>query len=327
MTRIEDLVAKETDIIAKHFQQNLHKPVKLKTLFQRALISTIHRVVCSCEYEPGDPEREEMIRLILRVIKGASDAISLTAKLPVKLVRLLYPTVVKNAAQFVDEMAEITAKKIREHQETFDLDNLRDIIDLYLQGGKYELLGERTLAQTVSMLQLDAVHTLSVALMFAIQYTVSHPCIQSRIQQEIDDVVGQSRLPSLADRQRMPFTEATIWEVLRVSLPFPCTLFHSALQDTTIKGFNVPKGAQVIANLYAAHMDPEIFQDPDKFMPERFLDKDGKLSGWNKVMPFGLGEFLFTRQPYIFLLVAIIHRGNSKQCAHLTYLSVDIVCI
>ena len=152
MTRIEDLVAKEVDIIAKHFQQNVYIPVKPKMLFRRALISTIHGVFYNSEYKTGDPEREEMLRLTMRVVKGVYDAILLTAKLPVPLVRLLYPKEVKNAAQSVDEFVEITAKKIREHQENFDPDNPRDVIDFYLQGGKYEQMGERTLAETLSMM-------------------------------------------------------------------------------------------------------------------------------------------------------------------------------
>ena len=46
---------------------------------------------------------------------------------------------------------------------------------------------------------------------------------------------------------------------------------------------------QVIANLYSAHMDPDVWPNPEKFIPERFLDDDGKFQEGNRVIPFSIG--------------------------------------
>jgi cytochrome P450 len=43
-------------------------------------------------------------------------------------------------------------------------------------------------------------------------------------------------------------------------------------------------------NLYAMHMDPNVWQDPTTFRPERFLDEAGRVSGSEKVIPFSIGE-------------------------------------
>ena len=52
---------------------------------------------------------------------------------------------------------------------------------------------------------------------------ILYPDIQSRIQQEIDNVVGRDREVTYADKVNMPFTDATIMEVRRIATPFPVT--------------------------------------------------------------------------------------------------------
>ena len=49
------------------------------------------------------------------------------------------------------------------------------------------------------------------------------------------------------------------------------------MEDTTLRGFFIPKGTTIFANFYAHHRNPEIFPEPETFKPERFLTADGKL--------------------------------------------------
>ena len=66
---------------------------------------------------------------------------------------------------------------------------------------------------------------------------------------------------------------------------------HSALNDTTFRGYTIPRSADIFANLYGVHMDPNIFPEPSKFRPNRFLDGEGKLIKTDLVIPFGVGAF------------------------------------
>ncbi len=69
------------------------------------------------------------------------------------------------------------------------------------------------------------------------------------------------------------------------------TIQHTAIQNTTFRGFNIPTHAQLIGNIYAAHMDCRVFKDPEQFRPSRFITNTGELIKTDSVIPFGMGEY------------------------------------
>ncbi|MCL4148502.1 UNVERIFIED_CONTAM: hypothetical protein GTU68_031257 [Idotea baltica] len=68
-----------------------------------------------------------------------------------------------------------------------------------------------------------------------------YPEIQKKVQAEIDSVVPRDRLPRLDDKSRLPFTEATLYEALRVAHLAILGVFHGANDDTMIKQYFIPK--------------------------------------------------------------------------------------
>ena len=134
------------------------------------------------------------------------------------------------------------------------------------------------------------------------------PEIQRKIRQEIDEVIGASRV-SVKHRDSMPFTEATILEAHRFANSIPSGLWHAVAEDVELEGYLLPKGTQVIFSSYAVHMDPEYFDQPHEFKPERFI-KDGRFVRDERVMSFGIGKRSCPGEPIanmeIFLYVCSI---------------------
>ncbi|XP_047100351.1 probable cytochrome P450 304a1 [Schistocerca piceifrons] len=198
-----------------------------------------------------------------------------------------------------DKMRRFLEPYIEDHKKTYSDDYMRDFIDSYLREiGEREKTGEPTTftMEQLSLILLDfffpAASALSATLTWTLIYMVHHPEVRKRVQEELDAVVGRGRLPTLDDRPNLPYTEATIREVMRIRTLTPISIPHKAMEDTTLQGYSVPKGTVVITCLYSMHMDGDLWGDPKTFRPERFLDGDGKLSKKDFTLPFGAGKRL-----------------------------------
>ncbi|THU95919.1 cytochrome P450, partial [Dendrothele bispora CBS 962.96] len=120
--------------------------------------------------------------------------------------------------------------------------------------------------------------TTTTALMWFIFAMVLHPEVQKRAQDELDRVIGQSRLPSFADAKHLPYIQAILKEVLRWRPPGPFGLAHAINEDDYYDGYYIPKGSICIASSWSINRDPSVYgSDADEFRPERYLDKNGNL--------------------------------------------------
>ena len=118
--------------------------------------------------------------------------------------------------------------------------------------------------------------------------------VQSRIHEELDQVIGRSAPPPvLEDRRRLPYTFACVAESMRYRTVAPLALPHRSTEDTELGGYLIPANAQVFSSIYAVHHDARFWKDPDEFKPERFLPKaDGSPSDAltsPAYTPFGVG--------------------------------------
>lgn len=98
-----------------------------------------------------------------------------------------------------------------------------------------------------------------------------YPEVQKRAQKEIDEVIGQSRLPRLEDRPNLPYINAIIKESLRWLPSVPLGIPHAAQEDGELHGFHIPKGAILVPSTWWFTRDPGVYHDPERFSPERYL--------------------------------------------------------
>ncbi|KAK0192108.1 cytochrome P450 [Armillaria mellea] len=103
-----------------------------------------------------------------------------------------------------------------------------------------------------------------------------YPDVQKKAQAEIDDVVGNDRLPGFADRENLPYVNAIVSEVLRWNNVAPIGFPHTAMEDGLVGGYFVPKGSIIMTNLWQILHDPEVYPDPFAFDPSRFIASPGK---------------------------------------------------
>ncbi|KAA1470664.1 cytochrome P450 [Dentipellis sp. KUC8613] len=131
--------------------------------------------------------------------------------------------------------------------------------------------------------------TVSSALDVFVLAMIHHPECVLRAQEELDNIVGTSRMPTFADADSLPYVCALIKETMRWRVIAPTAVAHSTTSDDTYEGYHIPKGATVYGNLYSICHDHTVFTDPSKFMPERFLEtKDPMFSNFE--LPYGFGR-------------------------------------
>ncbi|KAE9397331.1 cytochrome P450 [Gymnopus androsaceus JB14] len=120
---------------------------------------------------------------------------------------------------------------------------------------------------------------------------ILHPDVQLKGQEEIDRVLGRDRLPTFDDRLSLPYVEAIYREVLRLNPPLPLGMGHGSTEDDVYLGYHIPKGCNVIANIWAMNRDPDVYSQPDDFLPERFLDDStGPFTSLNSINAYGFGR-------------------------------------
>ncbi|KAI0273310.1 cytochrome P450 [Gloeopeniophorella convolvens] len=151
---------------------------------------------------------------------------------------------------------------------------------------------ENDIMWTAASLYTGGTDTTTASLMAFFLLMCLHPEAQARAQREIDAVTGGERLPSLADRARLPYVQACVKEVLRFWTVAPLGIPHRAMQDDLCGQYRIPKGATVISNIWAMMHDADVYHAPDAFLPERFLPAAQGGAGEPDCMPtiFGFGR-------------------------------------
>ncbi|KIJ48489.1 hypothetical protein M422DRAFT_162762 [Sphaerobolus stellatus SS14] len=97
------------------------------------------------------------------------------------------------------------------------------------------------------------------------------PDVQKKAQAEIDEVIGD-RLPTLEDREALPYLNAFCDETQRWRPVTPFGIAHAASRDDVYRGFFIPRGSIVIGNSWNVLRDEKTYgPNVEDFDPERFL--------------------------------------------------------
>nr|XP_054773838.1 steroid 17-alpha-hydroxylase/17,20 lyase-like [Lytechinus pictus] len=193
----------------------------------------------------------------------------------------------------------IVTEMIAAHKETRIQGEVNDIYHLLLdaqakamaEDKNLEKLSDDRLLWTILDIFSAGIETSTDTMSWAFALMTEHPEIAGRVRKEIDDVIGRDRIPVIGDRGSLPYTEATLYEVVRFSSIAPVLLPHATTCDTTLRGYTIPKGTTVFMNVHSMHFDPREWKDPENFCPEHFLSEDGKVRDHpSSFMPFGAGR-------------------------------------
>ncbi|KAG1879600.1 cytochrome P450 [Suillus tomentosus] len=132
--------------------------------------------------------------------------------------------------------------------------------------------------------------TTTLALCNVLLAAACFPEEQSKVQVELDAVIGRHQAPTFADQQSLTRLRAFISEASRWRPVAPNGVPHRTTKDVIWENYYIPAGTTVFGNTWAICRDPEVFPEPHAFKPQRWIDDQGRLRDDLNNFLFGFGR-------------------------------------
>uniref|UniRef100_M1AYX8 Cytochrome P450 n=1 Tax=Solanum tuberosum TaxID=4113 RepID=M1AYX8_SOLTU len=197
----------------------------------------------------------------------------------------------KALSKVFDEFLE---KIIDEHVESKEQKETKDFVDTMMdimQSGEAGFKFDRCHVKAVLLdMLMTSMDTSATSVEWILTELLRHPHVMKKLQKELEQVVGLDRMVEESDLENLNYLDMVIKEALRLHSAAPL-LIHESIQDCVVDGFFVQKGSRIIVNVYAAQRDPNAWPEPDKFLPERFVESTVDLRGHDfQLLPFSSGR-------------------------------------
>ncbi|KAF9621266.1 hypothetical protein IFM89_018483 [Coptis chinensis] len=172
----------------------------------------------------------------------------------------------------------------------------KDLLDVLLEQedtreDEPDKLLERDMISLILELFMGATETTSSTIEWAMTELLRDSKTMSKVRTELAQVVGENRRINESDIEKLPYLHAVVKETLRLHPPIPFLIPRRAVEDNNFMGYFIPMDTQVFVNAWAIGRDPDSWDDPLSFKPERFLGSDIDYGGQHfELIPFGAGR-------------------------------------
>ncbi|XP_058043369.1 cytochrome P450 2C31-like isoform X2 [Ahaetulla prasina] len=263
-----------------------------------AVANAVSNVICALsfghQFAPEDENFQKLIKALDVIVKFSGCFFHVMLFVFPRLMSYL-PGPHKEASASVELITSFAKQEIEKHKESRSLHEPQDFIDYYLlqmeksRKDPNSTYNEKNLVQCIFDFFGAGIDTTFGTLMWALLLLTNRPNTQEKIQKEIEDVFGFSGLISYQDRKKLPYTNAVIHEMQRLKSVLLVGFPRQSTKDVKLRGYHIPKGTIIIADLRSVLLDPEQWETPEEFNPNHFLDKDGKFLDREEFLSFGIG--------------------------------------
>ncbi|KAM1096661.1 hypothetical protein TB1_013437 [Malus domestica] len=214
----------------------------------------------------------------------------------------------KQLKEVRDRFDVMMERIIKEHQEERKKkevgegggDAVKDLLDILLDIAEDETSEFRLTRENIKAFILDifsaGTDTSAITTEWALAELINHPDVMQKARQEIDTIIGTNRLVQESDIANLPYLQAIVKETLRLHPTGPLIVRESS-EFCTIGGYDIPAKTRLFVNVWAINRDPNHWEKPLEFEPERFVTEEG--SGKSQLdvrgqhfhlLPFGSGR-------------------------------------
>ncbi|XP_031417503.1 cytochrome P450 2F2-like [Clupea harengus] len=313
---MEEKILEETRHICAELEKHAGKSMDPQYLFHYAASDIICSVIFGSRFDYDDPYFKDLIVMIVELTKLILDPWAMIYEIAPFMRR--FPLPFNRAFDVTRRIKSHIFKVVSEHKDSWVSGQPRDLIDCYLdkmekRADKGTSFEDSQLVAILFDLLIAGTDTTSNTLRTATLYLMTHPSIQERCYQEIEEVLGSREQVLFEDRQAMPYVQAMIHEAQRVADTLPLSVFHTTIADTHIQGYSIPKGTVIIPYLSSALREEGQWKSPHDFNPDNFLNERGEFVKPDAFMPFSLGSRMclgegLARMELFLILVTLLRR-------------------
>ncbi|KAK7394690.1 hypothetical protein VNO78_15225 [Psophocarpus tetragonolobus] len=298
--------------------------VEMESLFSRLTLDIIGKAVFNYDFDSlsNDTGIVEAVYTVLREAEDRSVAPIPVWEIPIW--KDISPRLRKvNAAlklinDTLDDLIAICKRMVDEEELLFHEEYMNEkdpsILHFLLASG--DDVSSKQLRDDL-MTMLIAGHETSAAVLTWTFYLLSkEPRVVSKLQEEVDSILGD-RFPTIEDMKKLKYTTRVINESLRL-YPQPPVLIRRSLEDDVLGEYPIKRGEDIFISVWNLHRSPKLWDDADKFEPERWALDGPNPNETNqnfKYLPFGGGQRkcigdLFASYETVVALSMLVRRFN-----------------
>ena len=231
----------------------------------------------------GDADR------LARATIEALDVVVARAQVPVQPPDWLPTRPTRRLRAALVQLDDAVASMVASRQRAGSADEPSTLLDLLVEAAAADPPIPASEVRDELVAFLVAGHeTTASALTWALWLLAGDAAVQGEVARELDEVLGERAL-TYADLDHLPWTRAVFDEAMRLYPPVWLVSRH-AKEDDVLAGREIPAGSLIIMTPYIAQRDPQLWEAPTEFRPQRFLDGHRRGAAGDAIFwPFGLG--------------------------------------
>ncbi len=223
----------------------------------------------------------------------------------------------KQAMKILDgAVQEIISHHRRKKDASVDAKSLLDVM-LYSTDDNNQIMSDQQVRDEIITILIAGHETVASALTWACYLLASNPQVEERLHQELKQVL-EGRAPTVDDFPALDFTRRVFDEALRLYPP-AWLVTRKAVQDDVIAGVEIPAGSLIVVSITNVHKNPDFWENPLAFIPDRFLPDQSKARPKFAYLPFGGGPRLCIGNYFALLegplVLASIYQKHSLKLA------------
>ncbi|XP_057618121.1 cytochrome P450 2G1 [Chionomys nivalis] len=292
---IEERIQEEAGYLLEEFHKTKGAPIDPTFYLSRTVSNVICSVVFGKRFDYEDKCFQNLMKLINESFVEMSKPWAQLYDMFWGIMQY-FPGSHNHLYNLIEELKDFIASRVKINEASFDPSNPRDFIDCFLikmyqdKSDPNTEFNLRNLVLTTLNLFFAGTETVSSTLRYGFLLMMKYPEVEAKVYEEINQVIGNHRAPAVEDRAKMPYTDAVIHEIQRLTDIVPLGVPHNVIRDTHFRGYFLPKGTDVYPLIGSVLRDPKYFRYPDAFYPQHFLDEQGRFKKNDAFVVFSSGK-------------------------------------